>query len=39
MIYVSDGNDYPIIVWSKWVFWLGIAVVVIAVLRAIPSRA
>ena len=39
MIYVSDGNDYPIIVWSKWVFWLGIAVMVIAVLRAIPSRA
>lgn len=24
MIYVSDGNDYPIFIWPKWLFWTGI---------------
>ena len=33
MIYVSDAQDYPILIWPKWAFWLAIVVLVLPLLR------
>jgi hypothetical protein len=35
MIYVSDALDYPVLLWPKWAFWLGIAVLSGIILRAL----
>ena len=35
MIYVSDAEDYPILVWPKWIFWLVIAVLLLPLLRVV----
>lgn len=32
MIYVSDAEDYPILIWPKWAFWLVVAVVAVPLL-------
>lgn len=33
MIYVSDAQEYPILIWPKWAFWLVIGAAVALVLR------
>jgi hypothetical protein len=38
MIYVSDAQDYPILIWPKWAFWLLIAVFVGLLLRQARAR-
>jgi hypothetical protein len=39
MIYVSDGYDYPIVIWPKWAFWLITGACAALLLRAVPARA
>jgi VanZ family protein len=33
MIYVSDGNDYPIFTWPPWIFWAAVATAAVVILR------
>jgi hypothetical protein len=39
MIYVSDALDYPVLIWPKWAFWLGIAGVAGFILRGVRRPA
>jgi hypothetical protein len=39
MIYVSDGNEYPIFVWSKWLFWTVVAAFCLVLLRSTRASA
>ena len=39
MIYVSDGNDYPIFILPKWALWTAVALVCAVLLREARSRA
>ncbi len=39
MIYVSDAQDYPIVIWPKWLFWVVVAVLVGLILRSVRTRA
>jgi hypothetical protein len=39
MIYVSDGYDYPIVIWPKWTLWLVTLTAVAVLLRTVPARA
>jgi hypothetical protein len=33
MIYVSDAQDYPILIWPNWAFWLVVALLALPLLR------